>query len=332
MAPINQTHRERLEACLSDSPLDRPPVALWRHFPVDDQSPQSLAAAALNFQRTYDFDLVKVTPASSYCIRDWGIGDKWNGAVEGTRDYVKRVVHQPEDWQKLSILDPGSGSLGAQLECMEMIVKELGADTPVIQTIFNPLSQAKNLVGPEELLVHVRRYPEALHTGLKSITESTQRFVDAAGKTGIAGLFFAVQHAQYGLFSEAEYEEFGRAYDLQILEVVKESWLNMLHLHGKEVMFDLLSDYPVQVINWHDRETSPTLAEAQNRYAGVVCGGLRRWDTMVLGTSDQVNVEAQDAIQQTNGKHFILGTGCVLPTIVPHGNILAARRSVENVN
>ncbi len=27
-------HRERLERCLSNADLDRPPVALWRHFLV----------------------------------------------------------------------------------------------------------------------------------------------------------------------------------------------------------------------------------------------------------------------------------------------------------
>ena len=58
---------ERLQACLKDDPaLDSPPVALWRHFPVDDQEAATLAAATLDFQRHYDFDLVKVTPASSF--------------------------------------------------------------------------------------------------------------------------------------------------------------------------------------------------------------------------------------------------------------------------
>ncbi|MCX7976483.1 MAG: hypothetical protein N2646_05375, partial [Bellilinea sp.] len=57
------THRERLELCLAGEIADRPPFALWRHFPVDDQSPDSLAAAITNFQNTYDFDFIKVTPA-----------------------------------------------------------------------------------------------------------------------------------------------------------------------------------------------------------------------------------------------------------------------------
>jgi hypothetical protein len=50
---------------------------------------------------------------------------------------------------------------------------------------------------------------------------------------------------------------------------------------------------------------------------------------MVLGTPEQVKLEALDSIEQTGGRGLILGTGCVMPTIVPWGNIAAARQSVE---
>ena len=33
------THRERIQAALQGELIDRAPVALWRHFPVDDQGP-----------------------------------------------------------------------------------------------------------------------------------------------------------------------------------------------------------------------------------------------------------------------------------------------------
>jgi uroporphyrinogen decarboxylase len=324
-------HRQRIEACLEGGQVDRPPVALWRHFPVDDQTPNGLAAAVLDFQRTYDFDLVKVTPASSYCLKDWGVEDEWRGHTEGTRAYTRPVIFKPEDWLRLPGLDPESGHLGEQLACLRQITRELGPETPAIQTIFSPLAQAKNLVGGERLLVHMRQAPDALHTGLQTIAESTRRYIQACRQTGIAGFFYAVQHAQYGLLSEAEYETFGRTYDhaaLQGLDEMPELWLNMLHLHGEEVMFDLFLEYPFQIINWHDRDTPPSLQEAQARTPGVVCGGLRREHTMVLGTPDQVLAEAREAIQSTQGKRFILGTGCVLPIIAPRANILAARRSV----
>jgi uroporphyrinogen decarboxylase len=165
--------------------------------------------------------------------------------------------------------------------------------------------------------------------GLKTIAESTQRFVEAASQIGIAGIFYAVQHAQYGLLTESEYETFGRAYDLPVLEPAGDLWLKMLHLHGEHVMFDCFLDYPVAVINWHDQETWPSLVEAQARFSGVACGGLKRWETMVLGTPERVAAEVKEAILATGGRRFILGTGCVLPIVAPSGNILAARRSVE---
>jgi uroporphyrinogen decarboxylase len=253
------------------------------------------------------------------------------GSLEGTRDYTVHPVRAPEDWRSLRPLDPSQGAQGAQLRCLRLIADELAGEVPFIQTIFSPLAQAKNLVGRDRLPVHLRRYPDALRAGLDTITETTVRFVTAALETGISGVFYAVQHAQYGLFTEQEYAAFGRPYDLRILEATQGLWLNVLHLHGTEVMFDLLADYPVQVFNWHDRETSPTLAEAQRRVAGAVCGGLQRWDGIVRGTPDQVHDQAADAIAQTGGRRLILGTGCVTPIIAPMSNIRAARASVEVV-
>ena len=123
--------------------------------------------------------------------------------------------------------------------------------------------------------------------------------------------------------------DFGKRFDLELLEPAGELWLNMLHLHGLDVMFDLFVDYPVQIINWHDRETPPDLKTAKEHFPGVVCGGLRRQETVVLGTPQDVIVEAEDAFEQTEGLRFILGTGCVTPIIAPYGNILAARKAVE---
>ncbi|HEY9076960.1 MAG TPA: uroporphyrinogen decarboxylase family protein [Anaerolineaceae bacterium] len=317
-------HRQRLECCLAGERPDRIPVALWRHFPVDDQTPDGLASVTLAFQNLYDFDLVKVTPPSSFCLKDWGAVDRWKGNTEGTREYELQVVQYPDDWCKLPLLNPHKGHLGAQLTCLNSIVKATGDRTPILQTIFSPLAQAKNLVGGSNLLVHIRKYPDAVHAGLKCIQESILRFLDESMKCGISGIFYAIQHAQYGLLSEKEYLEFGKQYDLPILEAARDLWLNMLHLHGEHVMFQLVSDLPVQVINWHDQHTKPNLMEARHLFPGVLCGGLRRWETMTIGTPSDVRREAREAITVTGGRKFILGTGCVLPIIAPHGNIMSA--------
>lgn len=324
MATRQYSHRERIERCFLAERSDAIPVALWRHFPGDDQHPLSLAAATAAFQHQFDFDLIKITPASSFSLKDWGARDEWKGSNEGTREYAARVIHSPDEWEKLQVLDPQLGNLQNQLLCIRALRSEFPAHTPLLQTIFNPLAQAKNLVGKDALLFHMRQNPEALHVGLKIITESTIRFLEEAIKLGIDGIFYAIQHAQLHLITQAEFNTFSRPYDLQILRTSAALWCNMLHLHGENVMFECVCDYPVQILNWHDRQTLPTLQEGKTQFSGTVCGGLRQWDTMLLATPDQVIAEARDAILQTEGRRFILGTGCVLPITTPYGNILAA--------
>ena len=51
------TRRERLAATVAGEPVDRIAVALWRHFPGDDQRPADLAAATLMWQQTVGLGL-----------------------------------------------------------------------------------------------------------------------------------------------------------------------------------------------------------------------------------------------------------------------------------
>lgn len=323
------TKRERLQASIAGQAVDRPAIALWRHWPGDDQRAADLARATVEFQHLYDWDFVKCMPASNYCIADWGARDGWVGNEEGTRQWGPRVIQRPEDWPSLHVLDPRRGMLAEMHEAMRLIGEGLGKEVPFIWTIFNPLAQAKNLAG-ERLLSDLRQYPDAVKAGLEVITESCVRFVEATRDTGLAGIFLALQHATYDLLSAAEYNEFGRPYDLRILEAARGLWFNLVHLHGEHVMFDLVADYPVQVINWHDRETPPSLSEALPRFPGALVGGLHRTATMLRGTPEAVRAEVASALSATGGRRLIIGTGCVMWITTPVGNIRSAREAVES--
>jgi uroporphyrinogen decarboxylase len=329
---MSLSKRERLERAIRGEETDRVPVALWRHWPGDDQRAADLADATVAFQRRWDFDFVKVTPASSYCIADYGVQDRWVGHLEGTREYIKRAVQRSLDWTELRVLDPTRGALARQLETLRVLKDAFGSDVPYIQTIFSPLAQAKNIAGGDLLIQHMRTAPDRVKTGLNTITESTLRFMDAMRRSGISGIFYAIQHASYAVMSSAEYLEFGRPYDLQILEALPDDWwLNVLHLHGDAPMFDRVSDYPVQVINWHDRETGLELSEGKLQFPGAVSGGLGRWDPMHNGTPVEVRAQARQAVEQTSGRRFILSTGCVIMTTTPTSNIRAVREVVESL-
>lgn len=320
--------RDRIFACIAGAPVDRPPLVLWRHFPVADQYPDELAKATLDFQNRFDFDLIKVTPSSSYCIYDWNARDEWRGNPEGTREYTHYPISTPDDWLKLKPLDPRSGFLSKTLSAIRSIKQKNETAAPIIQTIFNPLAQAKNLVGKENLAIHMRRYPDALRIGLGTITTSIVDYVSALTDIGVDGVFYAVQHAQYPLLSEQEFRAFSRDDDLKILEASRHFSLRLLHIHGANIMFDQVKDYPVNMINWHDRESEYSLSIGKQLSNVAVCGGLKR-ETMALGTPDQVTAEIRQTLEETGGSKVSLGTGCVIPVTTPEVNIYAARKAMD---
>ena len=320
--------RQRLEAAIAGEPVDQLPVALWRHWPGDDQEAEALAAAHLKWQADYDWDLVKVGPASSYSVVDWGVRDQWEGHIEGTRKTTYLPVQSPADWEALRPLDPSQGMLAEQIKALRLVSEGLRGTTPFIATIFSPLSMAKHLAGNETLLSHLRHSPDALHHGLKVMTESILRFIDAARGTGIDGIYYAVQHAAYPLLSRDEFAAFGRPYDLRVLESTADLWCNIVHLHGKSVMFDMVADYPMAFLNWHDRDTDINLAEGLSGTAAAANGGVSQWTIHQEGPQGTL-AEVADARARTHDRRLLLGTGCVIMTTTPLRNIRALREAVE---
>jgi uroporphyrinogen decarboxylase len=221
-----------------------------------------------------------------------------------------------------------TGMLSTQIQALQMVGDGLGQETPFIATIFAPLAQAKNLAGDDVMLHHLRRHPESFHKGLETITESTLRFIEKAKETGISGIFYAVQHARYPMMSRDEYDLFGRPYDTKILEAVSDLWLNMLHVHSTEIMFSAVADYPVQYVNWHDRETDISLADGLERIMGAASGGVSRM-SLYHDNPSQTTSEIEHALAQTNGRRLMLGTGCVTMTNTPLRNIRTLRQAVE---
>ena len=199
--------------------------------------------------------LSKVSPASSYSVIDWGVRDQWVGSTEGTRQYISRVVQQPGDWETLPLLDPRKGMLATQIEALRLVGEGLDEDTPFIATIFSPLAQARHLAGGrtdvEPYAQPSRRFPRRIeddnkkHPGLHR---------GGQGNGHKRYLLCHPRHCRYPLMNPNEFHNFGRTYDLRILRELDGLWLNMLHIHGEKIMFKEAADYPVQFVNWHDRD------------------------------------------------------------------------------
>ena len=317
------THWERIEAAIKGEAVDRPPISLWRHWPIEDDTAEGLAAATIRWQKAYDFDLVKFMPTGTFSVQDWGAETTYVHHPVGTRTVTEPGLTAADEWPRLEALDVAKGSLGRQNDAVRLTAEALADSVPILQTVFSPLTTARKLAG-DRVFTHMRRQPEVLKKGLGIIAETTAHFALAALGAGAHGVFSASQCSSYRLLSEAEYREFGEPFDRVILDAVQsESRLNMVHAHGEDIMFDLLAAYPVQMMNWHDRLTWPSLAEARERFPGLLVGGINDGQTLVTGTAEAIRAEIKDALGQGNGR-LMVGPQCVMSIETPDDKVQTA--------
>ncbi len=324
--------RELIYAACENKEVDRIPLIFWRHFPSDELSISNFAKAIIKFQNKFDFDMVKVTSASNLITEAWGgkliYRDDKEGSCIGTRKVLDYPVKNYKDWKKIKKLDISQTLLQKELDAIKIIRENIDNSIPVVCTIPNSLTVAKMLSG-ELWLKDMKEHAEEFHRGLVIITEVIIDFIKLYMKSGAESVFFYTHAATNILLTEKEYKTFGIKYDLQIFSEVKNYVdLFIFHMHGSDIMFDLLKDYPVQVINWHDRTTKPSLKDAKKVFQGAVLGGIDEHNILMKRNVDDIKKQVRDTIQQTNGRGLIIGPGCVLPVNTPVKNILAVKEAI----
>jgi uroporphyrinogen decarboxylase len=217
------------------------------------------------------------------------------------------------------------------LDAEERIAAKIQGETDWLMTVFNPISIAADLVNDDARFVeHLRRHGERVHGALRAITQTFTAFVRETMQRGAAGIFFAT--TDYGnttRIDKALLEEFGRPYDLRVLEEAKRGAMNVIHVCGPHAFVREHLDYPVQVVSWANREPgNPSIQELRKHTEKTLLTGIDHERTMVAGTPEQVQAEARAAIEESGGTRFILGPGCAVPSAAPERQYAAAREAV----
>lgn len=336
-------HAERIRAALRGEAVDRLPINLWMHFSTVDQDPRSLAEAQVAFARKYDFDFIKLMPFGLYGVQDYGAKIRIFNRVNEPPVLDDPGIHDALDWGRIDPLPANYGTYGKQVQLARHTLALTPPALPVIQTIFSPLTTARKLAG-DRILLDMKTEPELFHQALQALTDTTINFVLANIEAGVDGFFFATQCANTDFMTEAEYRAYGAAYDLQVLDAYQDvTWFNVAHLHGDNGMFDLIADYPVHALNWHDRWSTPTLAQARQQTDKCLLGGIRevpyldgkgnllRASLLESGSVDEVERHVREAVADAGERKLILGPGCVANQLSTEKNLYALRRSVERI-
>ena len=330
--------RERVFSALKGEPVDQVPASFFGYKHAFERSSNTLVPHLLQQNQKFDWDFIKVQLQASYYGEAWGCKYRWN-PEEGPQleDYV---VKKADDFKNLLKLSPREGVLGDQVRVAKLLGEALKGSVPYIQTIFCPLTVAAELAGTIEVTPSektsiqqfMKQDPEALHQGLTVISQTLADYAREAIRAGADGIFVTTTGWTQDTISEKDYKIFGRPYDLAIFEaaISEGALFNILHICGENIMFDLFSDYPVQLINYDALSPgNPSLKEAMIRTDKAIWGGVAQETTLLNGPTKAITAEVHAALGQTKGKRFFLGPGCVIPPNVPDAHLLAAKEALS---
>jgi len=346
---------ERVMAAIQREVPDKLPWALWGHFPAlpflevyswekSNRDGKELAKAhiALLTELDYKMDMLKVTPFYRFMAYRWGSKFLFKNNDEHD-EKLEMVVKEPEDWQKLWVLDPKK-ELKEHVKAVSILSSEIGRRMPFIYSIPSPLVQALHHVStPARVYTDMKEHPDALKEGLEIITETCIEFSNACIDEGATGVFFGIGGGGdiWSKMNRDQLEQYALVYDKRVLNAWADAPIRLLHIcsntmenpqtNGGLMEAGWFKKYPVNAINWWD--TSFTRYDVGKQVYGdtfCIVAGLDHSQTMRHGTPKQVEEMVKQVIENTPEKGgFILGPGCTLYKDTPLANFNAVGRAVE---
>lgn len=301
---------ERVTATLNGSDVDRPPFSFWYHFGLQHMPGKVHAQAQVDFYRAYDLDFLKVMNDYPY-------------PLPAGCD----AVETEDDWKRIEPVSGSDPCWTEQLTALSLIHGAIGKEAFFIDTIFSPWTTARR-IGPHGAIERARReFPETVLAAMDHIATSLANYAVEAVNRGAAGIFLSLGAATSDVLTEEEYRTWCRPFDLKVLEAVKSAQFNVLHIHGKNIFFDQVMDYPFAAVNWSHYLTAPSLAEGKQKSGKTVMGGIDEADASHV-SAPQIASQVKQTINEIGPRGLIITPGCSIPTDTPERNMRAIKEAL----
>jgi uroporphyrinogen decarboxylase len=333
MAGMNS--RERVMAAIRGEAVDRPPLSFWGHDFLREWSAAGLADAMIEPVETFGYDYLKVNPRATYYAEAWGAAYRPSNDAARGPETESFPLGEASDLGAVETLDGSTGAFAEQLKALRLIGARLGGEVPFIQTVFSPLSVVARLADSRE---PVRRWmteaPEALHGALRAVAQTLASYSRACLDAGADGVFFATtEWATPEACMPKQYDVFGRPYDLEVLNAVRDAPFNVLHVCRPNNMLERLLDYPTPVVNWAAHAPgNASLRDVLAQSDKTVMGGVDERHALLQGSPDDVRAQVSEALRETDGRRFLVAAGCSISPQTPPENIHAAVAAVKDAS
>lgn len=294
--------RDRFLSAVAREPVDRAPSTCWTHFMTETLGGLEHAKRHLVYQREYDWDICKVVNDFQYPF------------PEGLE-----TIRGPEDIERFEEASMDAYLFREELIAIRALRAELGPDTPIVFTTFDPLRQIVRRAGINTVPI-LLAHPVQTLRALKAINASLMTFMTEMKAAGADGVFLAINSAHAPgtpmAVSDDDYRAFMRPFEIELLDSMR-GMTRFLHVHGPAIRMDRVADYPYEVVSVSDRmDANPSMAELRDLTGKCVMGGI---DETRLGrmTPDELRRQIADTFREVGETGVILAPGCTVPVWTP---------------
>lgn len=334
--------RERVLAAIKKQEVDRIPVSFFGHNHLMERTMEHLAAYTVEKTLIYDWDFIKIQLNPYYYAQAWGceFAHDLENRIEGASRQISQVVNNAADMAALPAVDPNTNHFFKQhIDLAAKLNRGFKGEVPCSHTIFSPLTVADMLAGnlatqvssPQLIKRLMSEAPDALHAGLRTITDTLKEYARQVVRAGASGILISTTHwASRDYMTIENYKAFGLAYDLELFQAAKDEGadLNIIHICRDNSFFELCASYPVDILSYESTAgRNPSLSEARKITDKAIWGGVDQRNILQTGPEETIAAQVTAALDELGGRGILIGPGCAVPPLTPPGNMIAARNA-----
>lgn len=248
------------------------------------------------------------------------------GAKVGYPEYgisylIEPAIKSIDEIESLKIVDPlKDGNLPVLIEAIKLTKDALINEVDVGAAMSGPFSVAASVVGTENLLKWMIKYPERVHTLMEIVVECNNKYIDEVAKLGVS-IGFADPVSSTSLISPKQFREFSLPALKKNINRIKEKTGSSpaIHICGKSK--DIWEDVVSAGISNFSIDNAEDLEEAKKLIGDrvVITGNVPPVDVVYAGTKEDIFSSVKDCIRKGSDskKGYILSTGCQIPMHTP---------------
>jgi uroporphyrinogen decarboxylase len=290
----------------------------------------AMVRAQLSLHEIVGQDVICVG-SDNYYIAE-GFGCKTTRSDDELPSLAAPPLASIEDVYDLEVPDPRTqGRMPVMLEAIAMLRRAVGEEVAIRSPGTGPFALASYFVGTQEWLLEValaeagseEGKEAAVHHALGLATQALIEFGKACFDAGADLIHCGDSLASCNVISPRTYERFAWPYQKRVFDAWREHGITtgLLHICGDSTkVLDLYRDTGAGVI---ELDSAVDLAYASRRLDGTatIIGNVNTVTELLQADTSRTEAAARRCIEQTQGRNFILGSGCIVPRHTPVENV-----------